>query len=173
VVLTALALPAYFASRPEPLPVAAGSRAPRSEARVPAAPDGKQVAAAVPPAKQTPPPPSRTRATTAWELSDSANPAEAAGKIHELLRAEPDDKVRCEILGAASTLDPSPDLHRMFEQSAEPAQSSRVRQVALDLWLTVYPDEAATVARRFLTDPDEDVRSVAEDYFLKQKDGAK
>ena len=172
-VLTALALPAYFASRPEPLPVAAGSRAPRSEARVPAAPDGKQVAAAVPPAKQTPPPPSRTRATTAWELSDSANPAEAAGKIHELLRAEPDDKVRCEILGAASTLDPSPDLHRMFEQSAEPAQSSRVRQVALDLWLTVYPDEAATVARRFLTDPDEDVRSVAEDYFLKQKEGAK
>lgn len=81
--------------------------------------------------------------------------------------------MRCEILGAASTIDPSPALHQIYEESAEPSQPSRVRQVALDLWLTVYPDEAKAVARRFLTDPDEDVRSVAEDYFLKQKEDTK
>ena len=93
--------------------------------------------------------------------------------MQELLRAETDERVRCEIIGAASTLDTTPALHRLFEESAEASQPSRVRQVALDLWLTVYPDEAPSIARRFLTDQDEEVRGVAEDYFLAKKEEAK
>lgn len=117
--------------------------------------------------------PPRTRATRAWELSDGKNPQEAATKIHELLLAEPDDRVRCEIIGAASTVDANPALYKLFEDSAGASQSSRVRQVALDLWLTVYPDEAPTIARRFLADADEEVRGVAEDYFQAKQEEAR
>jgi hypothetical protein len=112
----------------------------------------------------------RTRAIAAWKLSEGDNPQAAAIKIQQLVRDEPDERVRCEIIGAASTLDATPALHELFRDSAVSTQPSRVRQVALDLWLTVFPDEAPTIARRFLTDEDEEVRSVAEEFFMAKKE---
>lgn len=93
--------------------------------------------------------------------------------MQQLFREEPDERVRCEILGAASVLDASPALRTLFDESTRSAQPSRVREVGLDLWLTVFPDEGAKVARRFLRDPDLRVQGVAEEFFDARKEDAR
>jgi len=176
-VLVVVALPAFFAGRQPTVRHSSDSRSRTDAVRDSRAAEqqGATPSASSPDAAPPHPPASvvHTRATTAWELSNGSDAGEAAAKMHVLLRAETDERVRCEIIGAASTLDTTPALHRLFEESAEASQPSRVRQVALDLWLTVYPDEAPAIARRFLTDQDEEVRGVAEDYFLAKKEEAK
>jgi hypothetical protein len=173
-VFAAIVLPAFFATRQPEVRKSPSAKTVRDAIRpTPAQPGREDSSSAASAPVQPVAAPTRTRATAAWELSDGKNPQEAATKIHELLRAETDDRVRCEIIGAASTVDANPALHSLFEESADASQSSRVRQVALDLWLTVYPDEAPIIAKRFLTDRDEDVRGIAEEYFQAKREEAK